>query len=114
MRRAISSTYQPIPFYMSTTGYGLWVDTTAEAVFDMNASSREDVSITVPAQTLRIVLIQGPEFPRILDRFTALAGRSMLPPYWSFAPWIGRDYHRNDADVREDMEKSRVLVCRQA
>ncbi len=104
-----SSSYKPIPFYMSTSGYGLWVDTTAEAVFDMNASSREDVSVTVPAQKLRVVLIQGPEFPRILDRFTAMAGRSMLPPYWSFAPWIGRDYHRNDADVREDMEKSRSL-----
>jgi alpha-D-xyloside xylohydrolase len=104
-----SATYKPIPFYLSTTGYGLWVDTTAEAVFDLNASSREDVSITVPAQKLRVVLIQGPQFPRILDRFTAMAGRSMLPPYWSFAPWVGRDYHRNDADVREDMEKTRTL-----
>src|ERR1700734_3959776 len=49
-----SATYKPIPFYLSTTGYGLWVDTTAEAVFDLNASSREDVSITVPAQKLRV------------------------------------------------------------
>ncbi len=104
-----SGTYKPIPFYMSTTGYGLWVDTTAEAVFDLNAAAREDVWITVPAQKLRVVLIQGPEFPRILDRFTSMAGRSMLPPYWSFAPWVGRDYHRNDADVREDVEKSRSL-----
>ena len=104
-----SGTYKPIPFYMSTTGYGLWVDTTAEAMFDLNAAAREDVWITVPAQKLRVVLIQGPEFPRILDRFTAMAGRSMLPPYWSFAPWVGRDYHRNDADVREDVEKSRSL-----
>jgi alpha-D-xyloside xylohydrolase len=104
-----SSTYKPIPFYMSTTGYGLWVDTPAEAIFDLNSGSREDVYLTVPAQKLRVVLIQGPEFPRILDRFTALAGRSMLPPYWSFAPWIGRDYHRNDADVREDIEKARGL-----
>jgi alpha-D-xyloside xylohydrolase len=102
-------TYKPIPFFMSTTGYGLWVDTTAEAVFDMNASSREDISITVPAARLRVVLFTGPQFPVILNHFTALAGRSMLPPYWSFAPWVGRDYHRNDADVREDIEKSRSL-----
>ncbi len=68
-------TYKPIPFFMSTTGYGLWMDTTAEAVFDLNASSREDISITVPAQKLREVLFTGPQFPLILDRFTALAGR---------------------------------------
>jgi alpha-D-xyloside xylohydrolase len=104
-----SGTYKPIPFYMSTSGYGLWIDTTAEAIFDLNSASREDVFINVPAQKLRVVLIQGPEFPRILDRFTAMAGRSMLPPYWSFAPWVGRDYHRNDADVRDDVEKSRSL-----
>src|SRR6201996_6555255 len=104
-----SGTYKPIPFYLSTTGYGLWVDTTAEAVFDLNTASRQDVFITVPARKLRVVLIQGPEFPRILDRFTAMAGRPVLPPYWSFAPWIGRDYHRNDADVREDIQKSREL-----
>ncbi|HEY0264535.1 MAG TPA: TIM-barrel domain-containing protein [Granulicella sp.] len=104
-----SGTYKPIPFYMSTTGYGLWLDTTAEATFDMNDTLRENIRITVPGEKLRLVLIQGPEFPTILDRFTALAGRSMLPPYWSFAPWVGRDYHRNDADVKEDIEKTRAL-----
>ena len=35
------STYKPIPFFMSTSGYGLWVDTTGEATFDMNASDRD-------------------------------------------------------------------------
>jgi len=103
------ATYKPIPFYMSTTGYGLWLDTTAEAVFDLNVSSRENVRISVPAKRFRVVLIAGPEFPKILDRFTALAGRSILPPYWTFAPWVGRDYHRNDADVAEDIEKTRSL-----
>src|SRR5579862_4915025 len=104
-----SGTYKPMPFYMSTTGYGLWLDTTAEAAFDLNVSSRENVWISVPARKLRVVLIAGPEFPKILDRFTALVGRSMLPPYWTFAPWVGRDYHRNDADVAEDIEKTRSL-----
>ena len=40
---------------MSTTGYDLWVDTTAEATFDMNATSGTDVVVDVPAQKLRIV-----------------------------------------------------------
>jgi len=29
-----SSTYKPMPFFMSTTGYGLWLDATGEATFD--------------------------------------------------------------------------------
>jgi alpha-D-xyloside xylohydrolase len=104
-----SSTYKPIPFFMSTTGYGLWLDTTAEAMFDMNASSATDVIVDVPAQKLRIVLFTGPEFPKILERFTALAGRAIVPPYWAFAPWMGRDYHQNAAQVSEDVDKTRAL-----
>ncbi len=104
-----SATYKPIPFFMSTTGYGLWLDTTAEAMFDMNASNATDVIVDVPAQKLRIVLFTGPEFPKILERFTALAGRAIVPPYWAFAPWMGRDYHQNAAQVLEDVDKTRSL-----
>lgn len=104
-----STTYKPMPFYMSTSGYGLWIDTTAEATFDMNASSLEDVVITVPAEKLRIVLFTGPEFPKILEQFTAQTERAILPPYWAFAPWMGRDYHQSEAQVQEDIEKTRAL-----
>jgi alpha-D-xyloside xylohydrolase len=104
-----SSSYKPIPFFMSTTGYGLWVDTTGEAAFDLNATGRDQIAIDVTAERLRIVLFTGPEFPGILERFTALAGRAVLPPYWAFAPWKGRDYHRNDAEVREDVDRQREL-----
>ncbi len=109
-----SSTYKPIPFYMSTTGYGLWFDTTGDATFDMDASSRKDVIVDGDAEKLRVVLFTGPEFAKILDAFTALAAgpsqaRAILPPYWAFAPWLGRDYHQNDAQVRDDVDKARVL-----
>ena len=104
-----ATTYKPIPFFMSTTGYGLWLDTTSEAAFDMNATSPTDVIVDVPAQKLRIVLFTGPEFPKILERFTALAGRAIVPPYWAFAPWMGRDYHQNEAQVLEDVDKTRAL-----
>jgi len=104
-----TATYKPIPFYMSTTGYGLWVDTTAEAVFDMNVHSRDMVMISDPAKTLRVVLFAGPKFPVMLDHFTAQAGRSKLPPYWAFAPWVSRDAHENQAAVEGDLAKTREL-----
>jgi len=104
-----SSTYKPMPFYMSTSGYGLWLDTTGEATFDMNASDRNELTIDATASKLRIVLFSGPEFPLILDRFTAQTQRAILPPYWAFAPWKSRDYYRDDAEVREDVDKNREL-----
>jgi len=104
-----SSSYKPIPFFMSTTGYGLWVDTTGEATFDMNTSERDEVVVDVTAEKLRIVLFTGPEFPGILERFTGLAGRAAVPPYWAFAPWKARDYHQNAAQVAEDVDRTREL-----
>ncbi|MGA9626483.1 MAG: TIM-barrel domain-containing protein [Bryobacteraceae bacterium] len=103
------STYQPVPFFMSLRGYGLWLDTFSEAVFDLNVTERYRVRIKVCADKFRLVLFEGPRFPLILDRFTALTGRQQLPPYWAFAPWKARDYHRNQAEVNEDIERYRQL-----
>ena len=38
-----------------------------------------------------------------------LAGRAILPPYWAFAPWMGRDFHQSVAQVLEDVDKMRAL-----
>jgi alpha-D-xyloside xylohydrolase len=104
-----TSSYKPIPFFMSTTGYGLWLDTTGDATFDMNGSDRDDIVVDAATAKLRIVLFEGPEFPGILEKFTALEGRAILPPYWAFAPWKARDFHQNDAQVKEDVDKTRAL-----
>lgn len=101
--------YQPIPFYMSLRGYGLWVDTTSEAVFDLNVADPAHILVRFFGNKLRIVLFEGPRFPTILDRFTALAGRQQIPPYWAFAPWKSRDYHRDTQDVYEDVDRYRAL-----
>jgi alpha-D-xyloside xylohydrolase len=113
-----SNAYKCIPFFMSTSGYGLWLDTTGEATFDMNATNRDQLIVDADAQHLRILLFTGPRFPEILSNFTGLAmpngtdgkpQRAILPPYWAFAPWQARDYHQNDAQVREDVDKTREL-----
>lgn len=104
-----SLSYQPIPFYMSLRGYGLWLDTTSEATFDLNVTEQARILVRCHAARLRIVLFEGPLFPTILERFTALVGRQQLPPYWAFAPWKARDYHRNLQDVLEDIDRYRSL-----
>jgi alpha-D-xyloside xylohydrolase len=102
-------TYQPIPFYMSLRGYGLWLDTASEATFDLNVTEPSHIVVTFFGKKLRVVLFEGPRFPAILERFTALVGRQKLPPYWAFAPWKARDYHRDTRDVYEDADRYREL-----
>src|SRR5579871_1712984 len=104
-----NDTYKPVPFFMSLRGYGVWVDTFSDATFDLNVTDATRIRIAVRGKKLRFVLLEGPRFPTILDRFTALAGRQELPPYWAFAPWKARDYHRNQQEVYEDIDRYRKL-----
>jgi alpha-D-xyloside xylohydrolase len=55
------------------------------------------------------LVFEGPDFPTILDRFTAQTGRAQLPPYWAFAPWKTRDFYRNDKEVLDDLDRYRKL-----
>jgi len=102
-------TYVPIPFYMSLRGYGLWLDTSSEATFDLNVTDPAAILVKSFGRKLRVVLIEGPRFPLILERFTSLVGRQKLPPRWAFAPWKARDYHRNSREVYEDLDRYREL-----
>ena len=104
-----NDTYKPVPFFMSLRGYGVWVDTFSDAVFDLNVSDATRIRISARGKKLRFLLFEGPKFPTILDRFTAQAGRQQLPPYWAFAPWKARDYHRNQQEVYEDIDRYRKL-----
>ena len=113
-----SGTYKPIPFFMSTTGYGLWLDTTGDATFDFGATERDQVLVDAPTHHLRLLLFTGSKenpgrFPDLLAAFTAQVSpgkpRSILPPYWAFAPWQARDFHQNQAQVMEDIDRTREL-----
>ncbi len=111
-----SSAYKCVPFFMSTTGYGLWLDTTGEATFDINATNRDEVIVDATTNKLRVVLFASADdaparFPAMLSAFTGLASpvRATVPPYWAFAPWQARDYHQNQAQVLEDVDRTREL-----
>jgi alpha-D-xyloside xylohydrolase len=104
-----SGTYMPIPFFMDLRGYGLWVDTYAEAVFDLGVTDHDAFIVRFRDTHLRVLFFEGPQFPRILERYTGMVGRARLPPYWAFAPWKSRNWHPDAAAVYEDIERYRQL-----
>ena len=81
-----STTPAPVPFFLSTTGYGLWLDTTSDATFDFNASDAANITVDVATARLRIVLFTGDKdhpgaFPAILSAFAA-AKPPVPTPSW--------------------------------
>ncbi|GJP82212.1 hypothetical protein CLOP_g12451 [Closterium sp. NIES-67] len=100
--------YKPVPFVMSSSGYGVWVQSYANGTFSLATHDEPDVlAIRYREQQLRVVIISGPSLLAVLSEFTRLSGRPSLPPDWAFAPWKGRDVHFNCSQVVEDAEKLR-------
>lgn len=99
--------HKPIPFFISSRGFGVWLDSFAPAMFDLSGTERFNTDLTLSDRSLRVVFIAGPTPAEILKNWTALTGRSPVPPPWAFGLWKSRDVHKNREEVLEDVEKLR-------
>ena len=82
------------PFYLASGGYGLYAETTWPGDFDMAKSDNQGIDFAFEGGALRYHILPG-TFPEILDRYTDLTGRPLLPPRWAFGVWRWRDEHEN-------------------
>lgn len=80
--------YKNIPFYLSSRGYGVFVNHPEKVSFEVGSEKVERVGFSVPGESLEYCVINGPSPARVLDRYTALTGRPGLPPQWSFGLWL--------------------------
>ena len=85
-------TYYPVPFFLSTRGYGFWLDTTYFNQFELASESPDAWRAWEIGPTLAFEVYvphTGDTRPwplQVLDTFTATTGRAMIPPDWSFGP----------------------------
>ena len=82
------ASYKNIPFFLSTRGYGIFVNTPCKTIFRMGSKSTVSYSFEVFDNTLEYYFIYGPAFKEILNRYSELVGRPALPPKWSFGLWL--------------------------
>lgn len=101
--------HKPVPFVMSSNGFGVWLDTFTPSVFDLSGSERFGTSLRVPERRLRAVFLGGPSLAETLQAFTGLTGRPPVPPPWAFGLWKSRDVHHNRDSVLVDVENHRDL-----
>ena len=83
------ATYFPIPWMLSTRGYGVLVDNDETSRFDLGADHPGVWSVEVDAPELRLRVFAGPRPADALRRFSAAVGRQ--PPAaapWYFGPWF--------------------------
>jgi alpha-glucosidase (family GH31 glycosyl hydrolase) len=83
------------PFYLSSAGYGLFVRGTWTGRFDMARKSDEHVRFSFDGPSLTYDVLTGGTPERIIEQYTSVAGRPLLPPRWTFGHWRWRNDHFN-------------------
>lgn len=99
-----NGTYVPVPFFLSTNGYGIFVNTTYRSIYDFGKTSSKWYSFEVEDNQLDYYFIYGYSFKDIIKQYTELTGRSPLPPKWAFGLWSAR--------YPQEGQKKLVEICK--
>ena len=98
--------YKPIPFFLSSSGYGMFMHTTTPITCDFGNSFAGLNSLLIGDDELDLFVFLGSP-KEILNEYTTLTGKPPLPPLWSFGLWMSRCTYDNEKQVREISAKLR-------
>lgn len=85
----LEANYSPIPFFMSTDGYGIFFHNAYPTNWDMGYSSQDTYSFSASGGELDYFFIYGPEFREIVSNYTLITGRSPLIPKFALGLHVG-------------------------
>ncbi len=80
--------YKSVPFYVSSRGYGVFVNSTDKVSYEVCSDTVSKVSITVPGENLEYFVIGGENLTEVLKGYTDITGKPALPPAFSFGLWL--------------------------
>ena len=98
--------YKPIPFYMSSRGYGVFMHHTTPITVDVGKYYNPVNTMMIGDDELDLFYFIG-DPKEILDEYTNLTGKAPMPPLWSFGFWMSRITYFSEADGREVIKKLR-------
>ena len=111
-------THAPVPFYVTTAGYGVLVDTTRYAAFysgdaheapphPTNGSAADqpgempgEMIVEIPrVKGVDVYLFAGPDMLTAVRRYILFSGGGVLPPEWGLGFWYRADKDFSQADA---------------
>ncbi|HEX4255357.1 MAG TPA: TIM-barrel domain-containing protein, partial [Streptosporangiaceae bacterium] len=92
------SVYKAVPYYWSTRGYGLLVNSGSAAEIDLAHTSHSTVSLVVPDDVLEFYVIRAPGPEDALAPLRTLTGEVPLPPRWAFGTWISGSFQPDNQE----------------
>ncbi len=75
--------YKSIPFFMSSSGYGIFFDNTYKTEYDFGVESGNYYSFSSPGGEMEYYFIYGPTYKQMISRYMELTGKPIMPPAWA-------------------------------
>jgi alpha-glucosidase (family GH31 glycosyl hydrolase) len=100
-----SSTYMPMPFFISSNGYGIEVDTSYRTEFDMAYSRNDQFTIRADHNAIDVIFYLGRTPAETLSLFTKRRGLTLIPPPWMFGMWKQLEYTDNNCTLLDCAQK---------
>ncbi|AGA77836.1 glycoside hydrolase family 31 protein [Echinicola vietnamensis] len=85
----LEANYAPVPFFMSTKGYGIFFHNSYATHWDLGSESNEHLSFEAEGGELDYFFMYGPDFSKLLYHYTGLTGRSPLLPRFAHGLQVG-------------------------
>jgi alpha-D-xyloside xylohydrolase len=109
--------HAPVPFYVTTRGYGVLVDTARYATFYLGGKKpreqalrlTDEVIAEVPeARGAEVYVFGGPTLREAVQRYNLFSGGGPMPPRWGLGFW-----YRGDADYSQSNILSLAMEFRE-
>jgi alpha-glucosidase (family GH31 glycosyl hydrolase) len=100
------ATYFPMPWLLSSRGYGVLVDNPEESRHRLATDSADAWSVEVDAPRLRLRVLAGPRPADALRRLTRRVGRQPKP----FAPWVFGAWFHAGQENQPPVARERAAV----
>lgn len=93
--------YKNIPFYMSSAGYGVFINSSALMDFDLGMHLNDYACIFIADHIVDVTLFAGPDFKDILRAYSGVTGYTPYLPRWSYGLWMSRNSYESRQVVEE-------------
>jgi alpha-glucosidase (family GH31 glycosyl hydrolase) len=103
-------TYLPVPWVLSSRGYGVVVHSSRYLSFDFAATDPHTWSLTADAPGLSWTLLRAATPQEILKQYADLGGHAAVPPDWAFGPWMSSNDWNNQARVAREVAAGVALA----
>ncbi|HEY3109966.1 MAG TPA: hypothetical protein VGL23_14485, partial [Chloroflexota bacterium] len=100
------ATYLPVPWLLSSRGFGFLLDDPRRSVWEMRSSRNDAWAVGVPGAGLAFVLVGGAP-AQAIERYTALTGRPPAPPAWGLG--VVKTLVGGQARVLEDAARLKAV-----